>query len=130
MNFQAALQQAANNSLKNISFEDAIQQAIKRCGLNLQLDKHTPGDGNCFSHAVIQQCQWSDVRPTLNRRTLNVLNSLHPYFELKQGVKNFMIATKNIIVKAFKVEFDQTVGLSEKVSWVFSLFSRFSENAL
>ena len=117
MNFQAALQQAANNSLKNISFEDMIQQAIKRCGLNLQLDKPTPGDGNCFSHAVIQQCQRSDIRPTLNRRTLNVLNSIHPYLELKQGVKNFMIATKNIIVKAFKVEFDQTVGLAEQVSW-------------
>ena len=117
MNFQAALQQAANNSLKNISFEDIIQQAIKRCGLNLQLDKPTPGDGNCFSHAVIQQCQRSDIRPTLNRRTLNVLNSIHPYLELKQGVKNFIVATKNIIVKAFKEEFEQTVGLAEQVSW-------------
>ena len=102
MNFQAALQQAANNSLKNFSFEDMIQQAIKRCGLNLQLDKPTPGDGNCFSHADIQQCQRSDIRPTLNRRTLNVLNSIHPYLELKQGVKNFMMATKKYHCESFQ----------------------------
>ena len=101
----------------NISFEDEIKQAIKRCGLNLQLDKPTPGDGNCFSHAVIQQVQRSDIRSTLNRRTLKVLNSIEPYLELKQGVKNFMLSTKNITVNAFKVEFEQTVGLAEQVSW-------------
>ena len=113
------MQQAASNSLltQNISFEDEIQQAIKRCGLNLQLDKPTPGDGNCFSHAVIQQAQRSDLRSTLNKRTLKVLNSIHPYLELKQGVKNFMLSTKNITVNAFKVDFEQTVGLTEHLSW-------------
>ena len=101
----------------NISFEDEIKQAIKRCGLNLQLDKLTPGDGNCFSHAVIQQVQRSDIRSTLNKRTQKVLNSIQPYLELKQGVKNFMLSTKNITVNAFKVEFEKTVGLAEQVSW-------------
>ena len=101
----------------NISFEDEIKQAIRRCGLNLQLDKPTPGDGNCFSHAVIQQAQRSDIRSTLNRRTLKVLNSIEPYLELKQGVRNFMLSTKNITLKAFKVDFEQTVGLAEQVTW-------------
>ena len=101
----------------NISFEEEVKQAIKRCGLNLQLDEPTPGDGNCFSHAIIQQAQRSDLRSTLNKRTQKVLNSIQPYLELKQGVKNFMLSTKNIVVNAFKVDFEQTVGLAEKVSW-------------
>ena len=38
-----------------------IVNNARRIGLNVHADDVTPGDGNCFYHALLQQLQRSDI---------------------------------------------------------------------
>ena len=63
-----------------------IQQTLARLGLPFKLDNITEGDGNCFSRAVVQQCQREVVQEELKREKRYPAD----YKDLKKKVVKFV----------------------------------------
>ena len=67
-------------------YEDVFLEAIQKSGEAVELDRRTKGDGSCFSHAIVQQCQRRPVKLFLQSRGITV----NDYVELKEGVAQFI----------------------------------------
>ena len=67
-------------------YEDVFLEAIQKSGEAVELDRPTIGDGSCFSHAIVQQCQRRPVKLFLQSRGITV----NDYVELKEGVAQFI----------------------------------------
>ena len=67
-------------------YEDVFLEAIQKSGEAVELDRRTKGDGSCFSHAIVQQCQRRPVKLFLQSRGITV----NDYVELKEGVTQFI----------------------------------------
>ena len=86
---------------------EALKLAIARTGLPLKLDSQTPAEGNCFSHAVIQQCQRAVVREELQRQGRTVTN----FMDLKRDVRQFVLdRQQHPRIKAMKANYEQKQG--------------------
>ena len=86
---------------------EALTLAITRTGLPLKLDSQTPAEGNCFSHAVIQQCQRAVVREELQRQGRTVTN----FMDLKRDVRQFVLdRQQHPRIKAMKANYEQKQG--------------------
>ena len=80
-----------------------IEETIRQTELPFKMDEITIGDGNCFTRAVLQQCQRNPVKNYLRSRQLNFVN----YMELKMNVCQFMLKENNVpMVREFKVRFE------------------------
>ena len=87
---------------------ELLKLAIDRTELPLRLDSGTPGDGNCFSHAVIQQCQRAPVRAYLERQGKTVTT----FMQLKEDVRQFVLREKDLpSVRGLKDSFEQKQGV-------------------
>ena len=49
----------------SIAMADTIVNNARRIGMDVDADEITPGDGNCFYHAVVQQLHRSDIRSNI-----------------------------------------------------------------
>ena len=84
-----------------------IEEIIRQTELPFKLDEITIGDGNCFTRAVLQQCQRNAVKKYLRSRGLNLGN----YMELKKNVCQFMLKENNVpMLREFKVRFEARQG--------------------
>ena len=84
-----------------------IEEIIRQTELPFKLDEITIGDGNCFTRAVLQQCQRNAVKNYLRSRGLNLGN----YMELKKNVCQFMLKENNVpMLREFKVRFEARQG--------------------
>ena len=84
-----------------------IEETIRQTELPFKLDEITIGDGNCFTRAVLQQCQRNAVKNYLRSRGLNLGN----YMELKKNVCQFMLKENNVpMLREFKVRFEARQG--------------------
>ena len=79
-----------------------IQQTLARLGLPFKLDNITEGDGNCFSRAVVQQCQREVVQEELKREK----RYPEDYKDLKKKVVQFVKGTKIPLVLEMKREYE------------------------
>ena len=84
-----------------------IEETIRQTELPFKMDEITIGDGNCFTRAVLQQCQRNPVKNYLRSRQLNLGN----YMELKKNVCQFMLKESNVpMLREFKVRFEARQG--------------------
>ena len=65
---------------------DLIRLAILGHQPPLKLDQLTPGEGNCFSHGIVQQCQRAPVKIYLQSRGVTISD----FMQLKQNVDQFV----------------------------------------
>ena len=79
-----------------------IQQTLARLGLPFKLDNITQGDGNCFSRAVVQQCQREVFQDELKREKRYPEN----YKDLKKNVVKFVKGSKIALVLEMKKEYE------------------------
>ena len=84
-----------------------IEEIIRQTELPFKLDEITVGDGNCFTRAILQQCQRNPVKNYLRSRQVNLRN----YMELKNNVCHFMMRESNVpMLREFKVRFEARQG--------------------
>ena len=76
---------AGVSALDVCTFRELVLIAISDHTPALKLDKDTLGDGSCFSHATLQQCQRPGVKLYLQGRGIRIDNFLH----LKRQVAKF-----------------------------------------
>ena len=89
VNFCGSMKGGAGQSLQEIlSMIDLIRLAILGHQPPLKLDELTPGEGNCFSHAIVQQCQRAPVKLYLQSRGVTVSDIM----QLKEHVAQFVQA--------------------------------------
>ena len=87
VNFCGSMRGGAGLSLKEIlSMIDLIRLAILGHQPPLKLDQLTPGEGNCFSHGIVQQCQRAPVKIYLQSRGVTISD----FMQLKQNVDQFV----------------------------------------
>ena len=68
-----------------------IVNNARRIGLNVHhsADNVTPGDGNCFYHALLQQLQRSDIAIDYHSSKLN-LNLLPSHLKLRSAICEYV----------------------------------------
>ena len=71
-----------------LSMAELMRRAIKQAQLQLRLDAETPGLGNCFSVAIVQQFQRPPVKLFLQSRGMKITT----FMQLKKNVKEFVFA--------------------------------------
>ena len=95
--FCGSMRGGASSSLKEIlDWVDQIQLAILGHHPPLKLDELTPGLGDCFSEAIVQQCQRPPIKLYLQSRGITISNML----QLKAKVAEFV----NVNKKARKLQ--------------------------
>ena len=65
---------------------ELMRRAIQQAQLQLRLDAETPGLGNCFSVAIVQQFQRPPVNLFLQSRGMKITS----FMQLKKNVKEFV----------------------------------------
>ena len=98
----------------SLSFEEVftmremLRLVIQRTQMPLRLDSDTPGDGNCFSWAVIQQCQRCSVKEFLQRQGKTITT----FMQLKEDVCQFVQSRRNHPrIRGLKASFEQKQGV-------------------
>ena len=71
-----------------VATANMLKAQISKFGLNLHVDDITPGRGNCFFVAVIQQLRRPDIYPTLSR-TLQQIADRWDHLTLRKAVCSF-----------------------------------------
>ena len=91
-----------------------IHKTIQRLGLPWKLDSITEGDGNCFSRAVVQQCQREVLQEDLKREKRYTKD----YKTLKKKVVNFIKGSKIPLLGEMKRSYEALQGEGgEDESW-------------
>ena len=68
------------------SYEAILTAAIQQSGQHVVLDQPTPGDGSCFSHAIVQQCRRPPIKLFLQSRGVEITD----FMQLKKNVAQFV----------------------------------------
>ena len=69
-----------------LSMAELMRRAIQQAQLQLRLDAETPGLGDCFSIAIVQQFQRPPVKLFLQTRSMKITS----FMQLKKKVKEFV----------------------------------------
>ena len=99
---------------------EEFTSAIQRCGLPLKLDEATPGDGNCWVRAVVQQLERPEMRQQLNERTREILNvrKSERHLALKSRIAEFATTSRHPNILEIKEAFRREgQGQVDNVSW-------------
>ena len=91
-----------------------LLNAISRCKLHVMLDEITPGDGNCFPHAVVQHCRRREIKENiLKSKPIKVNN-----FELfRHSVCDFMLNVSHPCIESFRQSYNLTEYPVSRISW-------------
>ena len=72
---------------------DQLDLAIVRCKVSLIRDEETPGDGNCFTRSIMQQCERKEVKEWIREhQPWKMANSHH---DLRIRVSKFALQESN-----------------------------------
>ena len=99
---------------------EEFTSAIQRCGLPLKLDEATPGDGNCWVRAVVQQLERPEMRQQLNERTREILNvrKSERHLVLKSRIAEFATTSRHPNILEIKEAFRREgQGQVDNISW-------------
>ena len=80
-----------------------IMVGVRRAGLPLKLDATTPGDDNCFFHAVFSQCQ----RPSVAQELTGEPTILVDNHDLRLKISRFAQTSRKTVVKSFKKLYEE-----------------------
>ena len=75
---------------------EIIVNNARQIGLNVCADTVTPGDGNCFYHAILQQLQRSEINIDHHSSHLN-LDTLPTHLELRVAICEYVQQHQNEI---------------------------------
>ncbi len=75
------------------SFIPKAMALIARSKIPFSCTKVTPGDGNCFFHAIVDQLERSDIINTLPE---NILDCCKDHFKLRQSIVSFIRTNENL----------------------------------
>ena len=109
-----------------------LAEAIRRCNLELKLDKNTEGFGNCFPNAIIQQC----LRPEINNWLCenNPIGIVKSTQDLRRQVSHFALHCQHQNVSDYKTNYETVLSKNDKTwkeywknmemdgTWVDSVF--------
>ena len=80
-----------------------IMVGVRRAGLPLKLDDTTPGDDNCFFHAVFSQCQ----RPSVAQELTGEPTILIDNHDLRLKISRFALTSRQTVVMSFKKLYEE-----------------------
>ena len=83
---------------------DLIMEGVRRAGHRFEMDKRTPGDGNCFPRAAKQQCD----RPAVE------VNSIISHEDLRRKVTLYMLESEDRVVVDMRRRWEE---LEVRRSW-------------
>ena len=88
-----------------LSMAELMRRAIQEAQLQLMLDAETPGLGNCFSIAMVQQFQRPPVKHFLQSRGMKITS----FMQLKEKVKEFVVTNMHTEkMKGLKANFEMS----------------------
>ncbi len=93
-----------------------IMEAVLRCQLPFILDRLTPGDGNCFSHAVLAQLKRKEIYEMLSENIKKIANKGHVQY-MKICVCQFALQFQHPRMIQFKQSYIDHVQPVDKVTW-------------
>ena len=80
----------------------------------MMLDEITPGDGNCFPHAVVQQCRRREIKENILKSITIKVNN----FELfRHSVCDFMLNVSHPCIESFRQSYNLTEYPVSRISW-------------
>ena len=93
---------------------DTIVNNARRIGLNVDADEITPGDGNCFYHAVVQQLHRSEIRSNI----LN-LDPLPSHLTLRRTICQFIQQNQNDVtyINDYQTHYNNVLYQDYNMSW-------------
>ena len=96
-----------------------IMNVVNSRGLPLKLDRITPGKGNCFPIAVLDQCKRPEIMRNLHPQIKKIVkcNMQTAQMLLRQSVRNFVQSSEHPAIRNYKNEYRQTVAVVEDRSW-------------
>ena len=87
----------------DVAMAKQIMVGVRRAGLPLKLDKITPGDDNCFFHAVFAQCQRPSVAQELSGEP--VIRDNH---DLRLKIARFARNSRLPLIQSFKKRYEES----------------------
>ena len=88
-----------------LSMAELMRRAIQQAQLQLRLDAETPGLGNCFSIAMVQQFRRPQVKLFLQSRGMKITS----FMQLKEKVKEFVVTNMHTEkMKGLKANFEMS----------------------
>ena len=93
-----------------------ILEAVHRCHLPFTLDRLTPADGNCYSHAVMAQLERKEVYQAVKREVKMTVKSKNPLM-LKAKVATFITNSCHPNVLQFKQSYIEKVQPVDNITW-------------
>ena len=99
------LKGGAGPDKEDLSMTELMRMAIHKAQLQLKLDADTPGLGNCFSEAMLQQFQRPQVKLFLQSRGLKITSFIQLKKEVAEFVRTHMHIDK---MKDLKANFEMS----------------------
>ena len=94
---------------------EGLASTIKRCNLQLRLDNHTEGFGNCFPNAMVQQCRRPEIRAWLQSNKPWAIFSWQQ--SLRAKVNHFAMKSRHQAVADLRMHYEQVIGPVDNKSW-------------
>ena len=91
-----------------------IINAISRCKLSMVLDEITQGDGNCFPHAVVQQCKRREIKENIKNSIKMMANN---FDLLRNAVCDFMLNISHPCIEMFRQSYIANEFQISRISW-------------
>ena len=101
---------------------DGLTLAIRRCNLKLKLDNLTEGFGNCFPHAIVQQCRRPEVRKWLHDHNPNALFNGQEH--VRREVTNFALKSRHVEITRLKTQHKNEIHARKVSHLTWMIFSR------
>ena len=96
-----------------------IMQIVNSRGLPLKLDRITPGKGNCFPIAVLDQCKKPEILSNLHQQIKEIVQyNMHTaQMQLRCAVKKFIQTSEHQNIQKYKDVNMHKQKLGEKLGW-------------
>ena len=90
--------------------------AVKKLSLPYQIDDVTLADGNCFPHAILQQCRRQEIRRSLTKFSKNITEENDPNV-LRNAVHQFVESSTDPQILDFKQNYNMLVAPIDNKTW-------------
>ena len=88
--------------------------AISRCKLRMVLDEITQEDGNCFPHAIVQQCKRREIKENIQKSITMKANN---FDLLRNAVCDFMLNISHPCIEMFRHSYIVNEFQINRISW-------------